>query len=107
QHITEFGTMKDSVEYKYLADMDVYHHIKSGVKYPSLLVSAGINDARLQWWQPGKAVAKFQEVNSKEDNIILFNVSDYGHGGNLDKVKEFTNEYSFLFWQLNHSIKTN
>jgi prolyl oligopeptidase len=107
QHITEFGTMKDSVEYKYLEDMDVYHHIKPGVKYPSLLVSAGINDARLQWWQPGKAVAKFQEVNSKEDNIILFNISDYGHGGNIDKVKEFTNEYSFLFWQLNHSIKTN
>ncbi|HSH67345.1 MAG TPA: prolyl oligopeptidase family serine peptidase [Bacteroidia bacterium] len=105
-HVPEFGSVNDSIEYKYIADMDVYNHIKAGVKYPSLLISAGINDPRLEWWQPGKAVAKFQEVNSRENNVILFNVTDFGHGGNPDKVKEFTTEYSFLFWQLNHNIKT-
>ncbi len=40
----EFGTIKDPKEFKGLLEMDAYHHIKKGVKYPTTLITAGIND---------------------------------------------------------------
>lgn len=99
-NVSEYGTVKDSLEFNYLLEMDVYHHIKENVKYPSILFTAGLKDARVDWWQPGKAVAKFQEVSQGKDNIILFKISDEGHFGVSDRIKAATEEYSFLLWQL-------
>jgi prolyl oligopeptidase len=101
-NVSEFGSTADASEYKYLAEMDVYHHIKEGVKYPSILITAGLNDARVDWWQPAKAVARFQEVSAGKSNVVLFSISDYGHSGNVDKIKGIVDDYSFLFWQLKH-----
>jgi prolyl oligopeptidase len=93
--IDEFGTVKDSLEFQYLYNMDTYHHIKEGVKYPSILFTAGFNDARVAVWEPAKAAARFQNLNRK-DNIILLKVVDKGH---FDYPSE-ADFYSFLFWQL-------
>lgn len=98
--ITEYGTVKDSIEFVHILDMDVYHHIKNNVTYPSLLISAGLKDARVDWWQPAKAAARFQEVSEGKDNIVLFKLSDEGHFGVSDKINAATDEYSFLLWQL-------
>jgi len=57
--------------------MDTYLHIKKGVKYPSILFTASMNDSRVAVWQPAKAVAKFQEVCTG-DNLILFRIEDKG-----------------------------
>lgn len=100
--ISEFGTNKDSLEYKYLYEMDVYHHIKKGVKYPSLLLTAGLNDARVDWWQPAKAVAKLQDYAKQTNNVVLFKIHNSGHFGEPDIVKEESENFSFLLWQLNH-----
>jgi prolyl oligopeptidase len=106
--VSEFGSVKDSLEFNYLYEMDVYHHIKKGIKYPSMLLTAGLNDTKVDWWNPAKAVARFQKLNSGMDNIILFNINTAGHDGEGDKIMEETNFYSFLLWQLNHKlINTN
>jgi prolyl oligopeptidase len=94
---SEFGTVKDSLEFGYLLNMDTYYHIQSGVSYPSILFTAGLNDSRLTAWQPAKAVAKFQEV-SKGDNMVLFRIEDKGH---FDYPSD-ADIYSFLFWQLDN-----
>ena len=93
--IAEFGTVKDSMEFQYLFNMDTYHHIQEGVSYPSILLTASINDARVAPWQPAKAVAKMQAV-SKGDNIVLFRMENQGHFS----YPSDTDVYSFLFWQL-------
>ena len=100
--VSEFGTVKDSLEFKYLYEMDVYQHIKEGVLYPTLLVTAGLNDARVDWWQPAKAVAQFQKYATQNNNIILFNVNTSGHFGEPNIAKEDADIYSFLLWQLHH-----
>jgi prolyl oligopeptidase len=93
--LAEFGTVKDSLEFKYLYEMDTYQHIKEDVGYPSLLITTGLNDSRVAPWQPAKAVAKFQEVSNGE-NIVLFRVADRGH---FDYPSD-AEVYSFLLWQL-------
>ena len=98
--VSEFGTTKDSTEFEYLYAMDIYHHIKEGVQYPSVLITGEMNDDLVDIWQPAKAVAKFQEVSKSKSNVILFKVGTGGHSGELDKVRNELDTYSFLFWQL-------
>ncbi len=97
---SEFGTVKDSADFENLYEMDVYHHIARDLQYPSILFTAGMNDARVVPWQPAKAVAKFQS-STKSDNIILFKVTDQGHFSDTEVAAE-SETYSFLLWQLGH-----
>lgn len=98
--VSEYGTVNDSVEFKNILEMDVYHHIKDNTSYPSLLITAALKDARVDWWQPGKAVARFQEVSEGKENVVLFKITHNGHFGTADKLKDALDEYSFLLWQL-------
>lgn len=56
--ISEFGTVKDSMESEYLLNMDPYLHLKNNTKYPSVLFTGGINDIRVPFWQPAKGAAR-------------------------------------------------
>ncbi|MGW8317380.1 MAG: prolyl oligopeptidase family serine peptidase, partial [Bacteroidales bacterium] len=104
-NVPEFGTVKDSVEFYALLEMDSYHHIEDGVKYPATLITAGINDPRVIAWQPAKFAARLQAANAS-DRPILFSV-DYkaGHGIGNTKSKDWEDmaDYlSFAFWQTGH-----
>ncbi|MES1181702.1 MAG: prolyl oligopeptidase family serine peptidase, partial [Flavobacterium sp.] len=98
--VTEFGTSKDSLEFQYLLEMDVYHHLKDGVKYPSVYFTAGLNDHRVAAWEPVKVVAKMQKLD--KNNIVLFKVTDQGHFSAGDPATNLGETYAFLFWQLGH-----
>lgn len=95
--VTEFGTSKDSIEFKYLYDMDVYHHINKTTQYPSMLFTASMNDQIVEAWQPAKVVAKLQQ---NPDNLVLFRVGDDGHFRGLNAFSEVGETYAFLLWQL-------
>ncbi|MFO7670973.1 MAG: prolyl oligopeptidase family serine peptidase [Bacteroidales bacterium] len=104
-NIPEFGTVEDSVEFLALLEMDSYHHVIDGVKYPATLTTAGLNDPRVIAWQPAKFAAKLQGSNAS-DNPQLFLV-DYkaGHGIGNTKSKDWENwadYFSFAFWQTGH-----
>lgn len=79
--------------------MDVYHQMKEDVHYPSLYLTAGLNDYRVPPWQPAKLVSKMQSCKNQK-NIILFRVSKEGHFYGSDYAQDLTDEYSFIFWQL-------
>jgi prolyl oligopeptidase len=99
--VTEFGSIKDSIEVKYLYNMDVYQHINSQSNYPSVLFTTAMKDSRVAFWQPAKAAARMQSV-SKGDNLVLLRISEEGHWGESDAIDEEADKYSFLFWQLGH-----
>ncbi len=96
-NVAEFGSIHDSIEFKNLYKMDVFHHIKEGVNYPSVLFTSGMNDPRLAPWQSGKLVAKLQSLKQK-DNIFLYYISERGHSGFSNNI----NSYLFLLWQLKY-----
>ena len=102
-NIPEFGTTKEEEGFKALQEMDVIAHVKPGVRYPAVLLTAGINDSRVEAWQPAKLAAVMQEV-AAPDRPVLFRVAfDAGHGMGLTKkqrAEEMADIYSFLLWQL-------
>ena len=101
----EYGTVKDSVEFKALLAMDAYRHINKGEQYPALYITAGINDSRVPIWQSSKFVAKMQAFNAS-NKPVLFSVDfEGGHRGSSNKeksIEKITNFMSFALWQTGH-----
>jgi prolyl oligopeptidase len=60
----EFGTVKDSTECMALYEMDAFHHVQEGTKYPAVLCVGGMNDPRVIAWQPGKLAAALQAAST-------------------------------------------
>jgi prolyl oligopeptidase len=76
---TEFGTVKDSTQFRGMAAYSPYHHVQDGKTYPSVLALTGVNDPRVSSWESYKMVARLQASGSP--NAILLRVSyDSGHG---------------------------
>ncbi|MCX2764524.1 prolyl oligopeptidase family serine peptidase [Aquimarina muelleri] len=101
----EFGSVKDSIEFKYLLEMDAYQHIKDKEEYPATLLTAGLNDPRVPVWNTIKFGARLQKANtSNKPNFLLID-SESGHAKDDPKLKEFeryANILSFALWQTGH-----
>ncbi len=103
--IKEYGTVKDASEFEYLLEMDAYHHIKEGKKYPALLLTAGMKDTRVPAWQPGKFVARMHNASSSGKPILFYVDFNSGHGFDASAEKrntELQDMLSFAFWQTGH-----
>ncbi len=105
--IKEFGTVKKENEFKALLEMDSYHNIKQGVKYPATLVTAGYNDGSVVAWDSSKFVAQLQSCSTNDTAPILFSIDfDGGHSGmnlSMDGVyKLYADMFSFALWQTGH-----
>ena len=101
----EFGTVKDPVEFEALLEMDSYHHLEDGTKYPAMLVTSGMNDPRVIAWEPAKFAARAQMANASEEPILLLTDFDSGHGMGDTKeenFEKFANIFSFFYWQAGH-----
>jgi prolyl oligopeptidase len=101
----EFGTVKDSVECMALIEMDSFHHIIDGVKYPATLITAGMNDPRVIAWEPAKFAARLQAANASDKPILFWTDYAAGHGMGNTKTKSFeslADVLSFAFWQTGH-----
>jgi prolyl oligopeptidase len=102
-NITEFGTVKDPVQYKALGAYSPYHHVKDGAPYPAVLLFTGVNDGRVNPFQSKKMTARLQKASSSENPILLRVEYKGGHGmgRNLEQeIEESTDIYAFLFDQL-------
>ena len=67
--------------------------------YPHLLITSGLHDSQVQYWEPTKWAAKLREMKT-DDNILLLHTNmDAGHGGasgRYEAYKEVALEYAFL-----------
>ena len=101
----EFGTVKDSVECMALINMDSYHNIHDGVKYPATYITAGFNDSRVVVWSPAKFAARLMAANTSDKPILLGVDFKSGHGLSNSKTKYFESTadiISFVLWQTGH-----
>lgn len=104
-NIKEFGTVKNKDEFDYLYEMDSYHHIKKGIKYPATLITGGYNDPRVPVWVPAKFAAKLMADNISKNPILLKVDFDGGHGRDNTKKKAYediADIFAFALWQLGH-----
>jgi oligopeptidase B len=94
----EWGNPADSTEYFYMKSYSPYDNV--GPKnYPNILVTTGLHDSQVQYFEPAKWVARLREFN-KSKNIILFKTNmDAGHGGSsgrFESLREDALMYAFL-----------
>ncbi len=101
-NIAEFGSVTDADGFKGLYAMDAYQHVKDGTAYPGVLLTAGINDPRVDPMSPAKMTARLQAATSSKKPVLLRVDYDAGHGMGSTRAQhdlEFADEMSFLLWQ--------
>jgi oligopeptidase B len=67
--------------------------------YPNMLVTAGLHDSQVQYWEPAKWVAKLRTHKTDTNKLFLYTNMDAGHSGasgRFEALKETAKEYSFL-----------
>jgi oligopeptidase B len=94
----EWGNPNDKEYYKYMKSYSPYDNVKQ-LEYPSLLVTTGLHDSQVQYWEPAKWVAKLREYDEGSKMILLHTNMDTGHGGASGRFaahRETALEYAFL-----------
>lgn len=76
----EYGTVKIESEFRALYEMDGFHHVVNGVRYPAVMLTHGFNDPRVAVWQSAKMAARLQAATTSGKPILLRIDYDAGHG---------------------------
>jgi oligopeptidase B len=94
----EWGNPNKKVYYDYMKSYSPYDNV-SAQGYPNILVTTGLHDSQVQYFEPAKWVAKLRELKTDE-NILLMHIDmEAGHGGasgRFDSLKETARDYSFV-----------
>ncbi len=102
-NVPEFGSTKTLEGFEDLYSVSAYEHVKPGVKYPAVLLEIGMNDPRVDPWQSAKMAARLQADSTSGLPVLLRVGSRVGHAlaSTAEQKRElFTDEMTFLFWQL-------
>lgn len=95
----EWGNPNQKEYYDYMKSYSPYDNIKKK-DYPNLLVTTGLHDSQVQYWEPAKWVAKLRDLKTDHHLLLLKTNMDAGHGGasgRFESLKETALEYSFIF----------
>ncbi|HME34455.1 MAG TPA: prolyl oligopeptidase family serine peptidase [Candidatus Sulfotelmatobacter sp.] len=105
--IPEYGSSENPDQFKWLYAYSPYHHVKPGTEYPAILFMTADTDTRVDPMHAKKMAAEMQAEAkngaSRTRPILLRIESKAGHGAGkpvTKQIEEFTDIYSFLFWQL-------
>ena len=94
----EWGNPKTLESYLYMLEYSPYDQVKPQV-YPNMLVTTGLHDSQVQYWEPAKWVAKLREVKTDNNKLYLRTNMETGHGGATGRFKVFketAQEYAFM-----------
>ena len=94
----EWGNPKKKKYYEYMKSYSPYDNIEAK-EYPNLLVTSGLHDSQVQYWEPTKWVAKLRDLKTDKNQLLLYTNMDAGHGGasgRFEGIKEIALEYAFL-----------
>ena len=99
----EWGNpIEDAAAFRHILSYSPYDQVRAQA-YPPLMVTAGLNDPRVTYWEPAKWVAKLRAVKT-DTNALLFKTNmGAGHGGKsgrFESLKETAEEFAFILWQL-------
>lgn len=94
----EWGNPKNKDSYDYMKSYSPYDNVEAKA-YPNMLVTTGLHDSQVQYWEPAKWVAKLRELKTDHHLLLLHTNMEAGHGGASGRFKaleEVALEYSFL-----------
>lgn len=94
----EWGNPKHKEAYEYMKSYSPYDNVTRKA-YPNMLVTTGLHDSQVQYWEPAKWVAKLRELKTDHNLLLLKTDMDAGHGGASGRFKSLHKtalEYAFL-----------
>ena len=98
----EWGNPNDPTYYNYIKSYSPYDNVEAK-EYPALLITAGLNDSRVKYWEPAKWTAKLRTMKTDNNILLLKTNMGAGHGGasgRYESIKETAFEYAFVLDQL-------
>jgi oligopeptidase B len=94
----EWGNPNEKVYYDYMMSYSPYDNVEAK-EYPNLLVTTGLHDSQVQYWEPAKWVAKLRATKTDNNRLLLKTNMEAGHGGasgRFRRLREIAFEYAFL-----------
>ena len=94
----EWGNPNEKDYYDYILSYSPYDNVEAK-DYPNLLVTTGLHDSQVQYWEPAKWVAKLRDMKTDENVLFLDTNMDAGHGGasgRFERLKEVAKQYAFF-----------
>jgi oligopeptidase B len=94
----EWGNPNEVESYNYMKLYSPYDNV-SKQDYPNMLVTTGLHDSQVQYFEPAKWVAKLRELKTDKNILIMHTDMETGHGGasgRFDALKEIARDYSFI-----------
>jgi oligopeptidase B len=99
----EWGNpIEDPAAFELIAGYSPYDNVRPQ-DYPPMLVTAGLNDPRVTYWEPAKWVAKLRATKTDNNVLLLKTNMGAGHGGKSgrwESLKETAEEFAFILWQM-------
>jgi oligopeptidase B len=94
----EWGNPADPAFFDYMLSYSPYDNVQARA-YPTMLVTAGLNDPRVPYWEPAKFVAKLRALKTNGERLLLKTNMGAGHAGSsgrYDYLQEIAFEYAFI-----------
>lgn len=103
----EWGNPEKKNYYDYMLSYSPYDQVHEQ-EYPAMLITAGLHDSQVQYWEPAKWAAKLRDYNTGKNPVYLWVNMDAGHGGasgRFEPYKETALSYAFMIDVLNNYEK--
>lgn len=94
----EWGNPKNKDSYEYMLSYSPYDNVEAK-NYPNLLVTTGLHDSQVQYFEPAKWVAKLRTMKTNNNLLLMHTNMEAGHGGasgRFASLKEVAMEYAFI-----------
>lgn len=94
----EWGNPNDKDYYDYIKSYSPYDNV-TAQNYPNMLVTTGLHDSQVQYWEPAKWVAKLRDLKTNTNKLFLHTNMDAGHGGasgRFEALRETAEDYAFI-----------
>ena len=99
----EWGNpIEDEAAFDLIASYSPYDNVRAQA-YPPMMVTAGLNDPRVTYWEPAKWVARLRATRTNDAPLLLKTNMGAGHGGKSgrwESLKETAEEFAFILWQM-------
>ena len=99
----EWGNpITDKAAFNLIKSYSPYDNV-TAQNYPPMLITGGLNDPRVTYWEPAKWAARLRELKTGDNILLLKTNMGAGHGGKsgrFESLRETAEEFAFFLWQM-------
>lgn len=96
----EWGNPNNAEYYRYMKSYSPYDNVEKKA-YPAVLITSGLHDSQVQYWEPTKWAARLRKMNTSDKPILLHTEMEAGHGGasgRFEALRDRAREFAFFLW---------